>query len=248
MDPRSLLAEPENLRRIEAACKRRFPYQAEADECFVFVIEELKSNDFARLRKFKGKSKPTTYLYTVTNSLIYDFGRKRYGRMRIPKVVQRLGAWAEAVYRLICWRRYSLDEAFDVVSLQGVYAGTYEEFLSEAVPVHEAPCRDNPRFESMEQRAEGGREQADTSANPLEELLAKLDHERRIKAADVIRRLTTELSEEDQLLLRLVYASDHSAAAAGRVVGMRPNQARKRLKTILMNLRAGLLKIGVREA
>lgn len=248
MDPRHLLAEPEILKRIEAACQRRFPYPAEADECFVFVIEGLKADDFARLRKFKGNSKPTTYLYAVTNSLIYDFQRKRYGRKRIPKVVERLGAWAEAVYRLICWQSYSLEEAFDTVSLQGVYTGTYEEFLGEAIPVRDAPCQANPRFESVEQRAEAGHEQTDPQANPLEALLAKLDHQRRLRAAEVIRQLTAQLSQEDQLLLKLVYASDQSVAAAGRVVGMNANQAHKRLKAILLKLRTELLKIGVREA
>lgn len=248
MDPRGLLADPENLRRIEAACGRRFPHPGEADECYVFVLEGLKADDFARLRRFQGKSKPTTYLITVANSLIHDFSRRRYGRKRIPKVVSALGAWAEAVYRLICWRSWSLAEAFDQVSLQGLYAGSYEEFLGQAVPVRTAPCRENPRFESVEQRAESGLEEADQAANPLEALVAKLDHERRVKAAGVVRAVSAGLSEEDQLLLKLVYAEDQAVSAAGRVVGLEPGQVHRRLKKILLAMREALLEVGVREA
>jgi hypothetical protein len=84
---------------------------------------------------------PSTYLHTVVNSLLMDYQRKVYGRKRVPKVVERLGAWAVAVFKLICWRGYALSEAYDVVALQGDYSGTFAEFLGQAEPIKGSPLQ-----------------------------------------------------------------------------------------------------------
>ena len=56
-----------------------------------------------------------------------------------------------------------------------------------------------------------------------------------------------ELSEDDQLLIRLVYGSDQSVAAAARVIGLPASTAGKRLKSLLAKYREKLLAIGIRE-
>ncbi len=54
-------------------------------------------------------------------------------------------------------------------------------------------------------------------------------------------------SEDDQLLVRLVYGSDQSVAAAARVIGLPASTAGKRLKTLLTKYREKLLVVGIRE-
>ncbi len=60
--------------------------------------------------------------------------------------------------------------------------------------------------------------------------------------------MTSELSDEDQILVKLVYGSDHSAAAAAKVLGISPPAARKRLKSLLIKYKAALLAEGIRES
>lgn len=245
LSPEAILSSAETLGRIEAVCRRRFPDPSEADEAYLYVLEGLRADDYRRLRSFQGRAKLTTFLHTLVNSLASDFKRMRYGRKRVPKLVSGLGAWAEKVYRLVCWQGYPLREAFEIVRLEGLYQGGFGRFLQETEAIKDAPCRENPRFFSLDNEEGPGREFPDQGMNPLEELLSALEEESRLQAARVIREVVSGLDEADRILIRLVYESDLSAASAGRVAGLSPNEARKRLKSILTGLKEVLLAKGI---
>lgn len=248
MDPKTLLTSKEVLDRIESICRRRLYDEQDAEECYLFVLDSLKASEYKRLRGFKGKSNIKTYVYTVINSLVSDFRRKKYGRKRIPKVVSRLGEWAETVYRLVCWEKYTFREAYDISIIEGVFKGSLQEFMENTDPIRHAPCRENPRFVSADaDEKEPMAGFANPDPNPLDALLDKLDHEQKEKAVSAIQSLMGQLSEEDQFLVRLVYASDHSVAAASRVIGISKSVAGRRLKGLLTKFREQLLKQGIRE-
>ncbi len=251
MEPEILLASPETYERIEKICQRRCHDENEALECTVFVMDGLKKENYARLRAFGGRSSPNTYLYTVVNSLVFDFIRHKYGRKRIPETVRRLGAWAEAVYRFVCWKKFSFDDAYFLIRDRGLFAGNYDEYDEKVQPVREAPCRKNPVFASthdgFDDEDKPGLPDPEQD-NPFEHLLRKLDHERRLEAAAIIRKNTEEFSEDDQMLVRLVYGSGLSTAAAGRSIGIQPGAARKCLKRLQSNLHEKLLAAGIRES
>ncbi|MGD8990686.1 MAG: hypothetical protein PVI00_04445, partial [Desulfobacterales bacterium] len=196
----------------------------------------------------KGKSKLTTYLYSLINSLIIDFRRKKYGRRRIPAGVAKLGKWAEAVYRLVCWQKFSFDDAYDFLRIEGLFEGSYEQYLEDIAPIRKAPCRENPIFESINEiNGDCFETTSGTNSNPLELLICKLDHERRIKALRIIRATTAELSQEDQLLVKLVYGSGQPVKTAALVIGFSLSSARRRLKSLLNRYREQLLAEGIRE-
>ncbi len=245
-DPGQTLSSAETLERIEAICRRRFFDPNEADECFIFVLDGLKADDYKRLRSFKGRSSLKTFIYTLVNSLATDFSRRKYGRRRLPETIKRLGELAQAVYRLVCWQRYSWSDAYEIVSLEGLFKGGFGGFLKETEPVKEAPCRQNPYFVSTDNDQTWTPEPAGLEPNPLESLLAKMEQEDRVRAAGIIRAVSASLSEEDRLLISLVYGSGHSAALAGKSVGLKPATARKRLKRILTLFKTGLLAQGIR--
>jgi DNA-directed RNA polymerase specialized sigma24 family protein len=129
-----------------------------------------------------------------------------------------------------------------------LYTGPYIEFIKEIEPIKKAPCRENPAFQSLDETHKSALNNInDQGANPLESLLQKLDHERRIKAIKVIRATTAALPEDDQLLVRLVYGSDQSVPAAAKVIGLPASTAGKRLKRLLTKYREKLLAEGIRE-
>ena len=246
--PEEILASSDILDKIEAVCKRHFYAENDRSECYIFVLDSLKAENFKRLRAFKGKSKLSTYLYSLVNSLVIDFRRKRFGRRRIPAAVAKLGNWAEAVYRLVCWQRFSVDDAYDFLKIDGLFGGGYEQFRQAIVPIQEAPCRENPSFMSMDDC--GGDtlgEMDDAESNPLEMLIKKLDRKKRIEAVKVIRETTDSLPENDQLLVRLVFGSDHPVRVAGKVIDLSASAARRRLKRLLIKYRENLLAAGIRE-
>jgi RNA polymerase sigma factor (sigma-70 family) len=212
----------------------------------VYVLEGLKADDYRRLRAFSGKSAPGTFWYAVVNRLIMDFSRAKFGRKRIPKAVSRLGEWAEYVYRLLCWRRFSMAEAFEWAKMAGFFSGEYAEFEEESAPIRDAPCPEHPRFFSLDDE-NTTKNPGYPGPNPLEALIESLDAARKQKAVEVLRRETALLSETDRLLVRLRFGDDLSAAAAGKATGLTPDQARRRLKSLLSRFRERLLAEGIRE-
>ena len=248
MDPEKILSSNDLLAKIETVCKRCFSAENDQNECYVYVIDSLKADNFKRLRAFKGKSKLNTYLYSLTNALVIDFRRKQFGRRRVPTGVAKLGKWAETVYRFVCWQKFSFDDAYDFLRIDGLYSGSYMQFMKEIEPIKKAPCRENPVFQSIDETPESTLNNINAEgSNPLEFLIQKLDREMRIKAIKVIRETTVELSEDDQLLVRLVYGSDQSVAAAARVIGLPASTAGKHLKSLLAKYREKLLAVGIRE-
>jgi RNA polymerase sigma factor (sigma-70 family) len=248
IDPEEILASSDNLEKIEVVCRRHFYTENDRSECYIFVLDSLRAENFKRLKAFQGKSKFSTYLYSLVNSLAIDFKRKRYGRRRIPSAVVKLGKWAEAFYRLVCWQKFSVDDAYDFLQVDGLFSGSYEKFQHEIEPIQKAPCRENPRFMSLDD-SDGDplRKMSDVDSNPLEILIKKLNRARRIQAVQVIRETTDGLPENDQLLVRLVYGSEHPVRVAANVIGLSASAARRRLKRLLLKYRENLLAAGIRE-
>lgn len=248
MKPEEILASSDILEKIEAVCQRRFAAENDRNECYIFVLDSLRADDFKRLRAFKGQSQLSTYLYALINALVVDFRRQRYGRRRIPTSVSKLGQWAEAVYRLVCWQKFSVDDAYDFLQVDGTFDGSYEQFRQAIAPIQNAPCRESPGFKSLDNPGcDRLREMDDAASNPLEALIGKLDRQRRIKAMRVIRETTATLPGNDQLLVRLVYGSEHPVRSAAKVIGLSASAARRRLKRLLLKYRESLLAAGIRE-
>lgn len=247
--PETILSSKEILHKIEAVCKRHFADENEQHESFVFILDGLKADNFKRLRAYKGKSRLTTYLYSLINTLVIDYRRKTYGRRRIPAAVVKLGKWAEAVYRLVCWQKFSFDDAYDLLRVEDSFDGPYERYLQAIAPIREAPCRENPRFQSLDEDGSSVPENPhNPDTNPLEALIDKLDHTRRGKALKIIRAATARLSQEDQMLIRLVYASGQPVTNVAKMIGMSAPSARRRLKRLLTQYREQLLAEGIRES
>ena len=246
--PEEILASGEILEKIDAICRRHFSAENDRNECYIFVLDGLRADDFKRLNAFKGKSKLSTYIYSLVNSLVVDFRRRRYGRRRFPAAVSKLGKWAEAVYRMVCWQKFTFDDAYDFLRVDELYTGSYKNFMQDIEPIRNAPCRQNPGFHSIDNSKDNpSRDLVESGTNPLETLLEKLDGQRRVNAIKIIRETTAEMSEGDQMLIRLVYGSEHPVRVAAKIVNLSASAARRRLKGLLLEYKENLLAAGIRE-
>ncbi len=248
MNPEAILSAPDTLDRIEAACRRRFFDEADAVQCTTCVIDALRESDYRRIRSFDGRSRFSNYLHALIANWAVECHRKRYGRRRIPRAVAGLGRTAEEIYRLVCWNGFSFGEAYELLRGRGAFGGTFQEYEGRYAPVCSAPCEKEPRPVSLD----GGPEDppaapAAAEPNPLEALLERLDRERRILACAVIGEAVADFSDEDRLLFKLIYGDDHSAAAAGRVLGLADHVARRRNRRMVNRVKEKLLAEGIRE-
>ncbi|WP_111656284.1 hypothetical protein [Isoalcanivorax indicus] len=90
--------------RVRTLCERMLG--ADSDEiegAILYVIEALAHNDWEKCRKFQGKSRPETWLYSLTVNIIREYKQKHIsGKKRPPVWVQQQSApiW-ERVWRLL---------------------------------------------------------------------------------------------------------------------------------------------------
>ncbi|MBZ2188219.1 hypothetical protein K8B33_03875 [Alcanivorax sp. JB21] len=90
--------------RTRTLCERMLGVDSdEIEGAILYVIEELARDDWAKCRKFQGKSKPETWLYSLTVNIIREYRQKHIsGKKRPPVWIQEESApiW-ERVWRLL---------------------------------------------------------------------------------------------------------------------------------------------------
>lgn len=90
--------------RVRTLCERMLGSDSdEIEGAILYVIEALAHNDWEKCRKFQGKSRPETWLYSLTVNIIREYKQKHIsGKKRPPVWIQQQSApiW-ERVWRLL---------------------------------------------------------------------------------------------------------------------------------------------------
>jgi RNA polymerase sigma factor (sigma-70 family) len=245
-DFKAALAAPDTLKTIDQIADRLFGDPNDALACSVYVLDELRRDGCRRLASFKGRCRPETFLYGLIRMLAFDYCRRIRGRREVPVAVRRLGPWAPAAYKLICWERFSVDEAYEILCARQEWQGAdVAEFERCCQPVLAAPCK--PGFCIQTTDPETTPEPVSPQPNPLEALLDHLERRRRLRAMQIIRKVAASLEDNDRRLLELFYGEDLSAAAAARLLDIPGITARRRLAKLRLKLRSALHREGIRE-
>lgn len=248
---------------INRMAGRRFPQETLAEEAALFVMDRLAEEDWRRLRAFTGRSTLATYIGALTLRLLEDFSRVRFGRIKAPLWVRRLGGIWEDLFRLLCVERYTPAEAVALLTTQqscaaaiaektayqllgeipscGAYRGEQSE-LSEDLPASaddEEAARPGHRLEQEERTqffASIGRMLFDDAEPTLSP-----HHLERLLAAKI------SLEPRERLLLTLCFRDGVAVAEAGRMLGWTHNQVHGRLRRLLERLRQQFVEAGVEQ-
>lgn len=116
-------------------CGRHFPSDANlAEEASNYVLDELRANDWRRVREWEEQGKFQTFLTVLVNRLLIDFYRQRFGYQRPPKWLKEeiareneaieqqratnnpgasLVSFWQLAYRLLYRDKYSRQEAIE---------------------------------------------------------------------------------------------------------------------------------------
>ncbi len=231
-----------NLELIQSAIDfvSRTMHLSEADrEDFVSSVHlKLIEDDYGVLRKFQGVSTLKTYLVAVVKRFGLDFRSQKWGRWRPSLVAKRLGTAGVALETLISRDGRPLGEAMAEATARGL--GTPEELEEIAAQL---PVRYPRRFDSDEQlEARPG-----PGPTPLQQLRRA---ERARLQEDILkatREASSELEDQDQLILRMNFEDGVSVAVIARVLGLDQKQLYRRRQRILGSLRRGLEKRGFRR-
>lgn len=247
---------------INRLAGRRFPQDTLAEEAALFVMDKLAEEDWRRLRAFTGRSSLATYIGALTLRLLEDFARQRFGRLKPPAWVRRLGGIWETLFRLLCMERVTPDAAVAMLTARQSCAATTAEAAAYQL-LGEIPSCGSHRGEQTELAedlpidAEEGLSQPEQQIEDVEreQCLAVLgrilfdEEEGAIDAPGLERLLAVRISLEprERLLLKLCFRDGVAVAEAGRMLGWNQHQVHGRLRRLLERLRQDFAQAGLEE-
>lgn len=250
---------------INRLAARRFAQETLAEEAALFVMDKLAENDWRRLRAYTGRSTMATYVGALTLRLLEDFSRQRFGRLKAPAWVRRLGGIWATLFRLLCMERLAPDAAVAQLTARQSCATTIAEQAAYQM-LGEIPSCGSHRGQQVElteleeDRAGHGEEGPSQPEEQLEatereqwmSVLGRIllaEEEGAIEVPHLERLLGARINLEprDRLLLKLCFRDGLAVAEAGRMLGWNQNQAHGRLRRLLERLRQDFAEAGLEE-
>lgn len=249
---------------VDRLAHRRFRDETAAQEASLFVMDTMGGDDWRRLREFSGKARFSTFFCSVAYRLLEDYARKKYGRLRAPAWLTRLGGIWLYFFRLLCMERYPVQEA--VALAQNRYPKSVpdnsqaiaEQILtkipscgkkqSETVPFDD----DHSVAHVLTRHSEQQDKMEDDERRQLFAALAiqlydeeTTEHSTAPLAALITARI--RLSDRERLLLKLCHREGISVTEAGRVLGLNRFQVHGQLKRLYARIREQLTNAGLAQ-
>lgn len=247
---------------INSLAVRRFGKSTLAEEAALAVMDSLQENDWLKVRNYSAKSSFRTYLAAVVIRLLEDFARQKFGRVRPPDWLKKLGRVWVNLFKALCLERFSTNDAIETVSQR-------HPFLSR-VNV------ENAAYEVLARIPDCGKKQAvevalneevlekgDQDTGFIEKIEAKTRQEvleaisqiiMGVEKKDIsgkmqkaLADLKIELSAEERLLLKLCYHEGVSVTQAGKIVGLNRFQVHGKMRRLFARLQAEFDRVGLAE-
>lgn len=261
------------MRAFEKLATRRFNEGVLAEEAVTYVVEGLSADEWARCRAFRGTSKPSTFLYSLASNLIEEFSRQRFGRPRPPSWLQAQGETWVRMWKMLCLERQLLPSILD--KLSGTMESGLLTDIARTIKARMPNCGVSAMdHESMEdvtsisdaQQDGDGVANAAESAEVAEVILLLRsvvddepaeDHfseDARASAAGcaaenssafVRLREQLALSDDEKLLLKMIFVEGFSKSAASRALGLLPHQAGRIANSALQRIGDALRNCGL---
>jgi RNA polymerase sigma factor (sigma-70 family) len=244
---------------VNRLARRRFSDELLAEEAALFVLEKLSADRWQSLRRYRGAAKLQTYFVTLVSRRLEDFARKRFGRVRPPQWLIKLGGIWLLLYRLLCYQRLSFNDALEIaIQRYQEESSARIEQIAEHILAQITSCgQEQQQTEFTEEHEISG----STSLGPVYErqqqtqVLAALGCQLLGEPVDpaqaeLLEKLVKQpvaLSPEERLLLKLCHRDGLSVSEAGRMLGLNRFQTHGRLKRLYSRIREAFELHGLAE-
>ncbi len=248
---------------INRLANRRFGRTVLAEEAALFVMEGLAEKDWQRVKSYSGRASFQTFLSSLSWRLLEDFARKRFGRVRPPLWIRKLGGIWPMLFDFLCLQRFPTREAVELVAERNMNQAkdvieTAAYNILEQIP-------DCAKEQGKELSLEEEKEQHSTSSTPTPEALLEgkekdcflsglfnmvvesKDKKRAGQGLEAVFNHDFSLTAEERLLLKLCYQDNLPVTRAGKALGLNRHQTHGRLRRLLGRLRKDLKQLGVEE-
>lgn len=267
MDWQAFLFDPNEdwIKYLETVSRRHFYDDNLADAAFNYAFGEMQKGDWAKLNKFQGKSKPSTFLTTVFKNLLRDYDISvNKNKCRPPVWVDKLGDMWKQVYKYLCCRYQNPSQVVEQLGLDSPATDIKQaatQILAKIPRCQEKNQRvSEEALHSSDPQNSGDADEPESSGqqylwrNMLEALgqLMELDQDTD-ELADQLAASGRELSqairlnEQQMLLLKLHFQDGLSISKAARELNIADHKARKELAAALILIREQLAKLGIEK-
>lgn len=256
---------------IAALSVRRFGQTPLAEEAVLAVIDGLEKDGWKRVREFQGEASFKSYLRVLVLRLFEDFARKRFGRLRPPAWVTKLGGIWPRLFAALCLEKNDVLSAVELV-YQGLAIPAKDGQDGEKVKEKKSSIEDAAYTllgripdcgsltgeVSMDKEADQGGVADTATAEDVETrqgrelievifqvVLGRGTGDNGSKVADKLNLLRISLSPEEKLLLKLCYQDGLNVSKAGAMLGLTRFQAHGRMKRLMERLRAEFERVGL---
>jgi RNA polymerase sigma factor (sigma-70 family) len=237
---------------VDRLAQRRFVSESLSEEAGLYVMNRLAQDDWHLLRGHRGSARLKTYFSAVVYNLLEDFARKKFGRVRPPSWIRKLGGIWLLLYRFMCLERYEYAEATSLAADRyGHLRQNQIEQMADRI-LAEIPGCGKVQFSevSLNEEHHGG-----VSAQPsTQEIAEKKERELLMKGlhdlffgpdpdlsqAEPLLQLLdcpVDLKADERLLLTLCHVEGVSVSEAGKKLGLNRFQAHGKLRRLYGRLR-----------
>jgi DNA-directed RNA polymerase specialized sigma24 family protein len=246
---------------INRLAVRRFGSAPLAEEAALFVMDSLAANSWQRIQAHSGKGSFTSYLASLSYRLLEDFSRKRFGRVRPPLWITKLGGIWSLLFSLLCLERLSLSESVESASYR--YPGREKTGIEDDALTLLGRIPQCGKQQGLERSLDES-DETDRSGRQPEQVFEKDQQEHlfaallgQVMGEEQDRRIPEnfaslltkglELKPEERLLLKLLYQDNVGVNWAGRMLGLNRDQVNGRLRRLLARLRKEFQSMGLEE-
>jgi len=246
---------------INRLAVRRFGAAALAEEAALFVIDSLAADSWKRVKSYTGKGSYKSFLASISWRLLEDFSRRRFGRVRPPLWIRKLGGIWSLLFFLLCLQRFSVSDAVESISCHN--SALAQENIEEAAFTLLGRIPQCGKQQGLELPFEEGDGEGKSGSHP-EQLLEKEEQKNlfavlfgQVTGVDadfqVPERFASllkeglELAPEERLLLKLIYQDNVGVTRAGVLLALNRDQVNGRLRRLLARLRKDFQRMGLDE-
>jgi len=246
---------------INRLAVRRFGTIPLAEEAALFVMDSLAADSWKRLQAHSGRGSFKSYLASLSWRLLEDFSRKRFGRIRPPLWIQKLGGIWALLFSLLCLERLPVSDAVESASCR--YPTSKKDGIEDAALTLLGRIPQCGKQQGLEFSLEDTEAAGDLKEYP-EQLFEKdeqaylfaslfsplMEEEPDVQVPEQFSLLLKNgirLIPEERLLLKLLYQDNVGVARAGLLLGLNRDQVNGRVRRLLARLRKNFQNMGLEE-
>ncbi len=251
------------IQRFERLTLKRFVDSQLADEAYNHAFEKISDDEWALLKKYKGGASQGGFMVTVFSNLLEDFARARFGRKRPPTWIDRLGPIWKRIFQMLCLDRLNPLEIEHRLQQESIQASDVQDAVT-LIRAKISDCGGGNMLQSQWSEEDQSAQASFSSSEYgsaidkqiqtrmvtvlvqyLEEMFDDIEPSTRHLADFKALSARIALSDDERMLLRVVYLDGTTVPKAAALLNIREHTLRRRLKAVLSRIRVCLEDAGI---